>query len=93
MNNRIALVTGATGAVGPTLVSHLINNGYAVRTFSRTLPTPGLLHPSAVHFSGLINDAAALDLALEGVRHRFPPCRKASHRESRSIPGTPISPH
>jgi UDP-glucose 4-epimerase len=31
------LVTGATGAVGPTLVKHLLASGYSVRTYSRSI--------------------------------------------------------
>lgn len=67
MSNPIALVTGATGAVGPTLVSHLIQRGYEVRTFSRSSSLPGASHPLASHFIGSINDAAALESALKGV--------------------------
>ena len=67
MSNPVALVTGATGAVGPSLVAHLIQHGYEVRTFSRSSSIPRTSHPRISHFPGLINDGAALNSALEGV--------------------------
>lgn len=65
--NSVALVTGATGAVGPSLVSYLIQRGYEVRTFSRSPSLSGTSHPLVSHFLGSINNAAALAPALKGV--------------------------
>ena len=67
MGSATALVTGATGAIGPTLVSQLLANGYIVRTYGRTFPPPWLLELGIVHYSGSITDANALALALKGV--------------------------
>jgi nucleoside-diphosphate-sugar epimerase len=71
MSIPTALVTGATGAVGPALVSCLISSGYAVRSFSRTPPPPGLLNPASAYIPGTITDTAALDAALEGAEVVF----------------------
>jgi UDP-glucose 4-epimerase len=64
---RVALVTGATGALGPTLVAHLLAEGYVVRTISRQPPIPGLLSPAVTHIPGTILDTISLTRALEGV--------------------------
>ena len=45
----VALVTGATGAVGPSLVRRLVGAGYRVRVLARNLPEPGLF-PDKVEF-------------------------------------------
>ncbi|MBC7811902.1 MAG: NAD-dependent epimerase/dehydratase family protein, partial [Burkholderiales bacterium] len=66
-----ALVTGATGALGPALVEHLLAEGYAVRTLSRNLPCSKHLNPAIEFISGSITDADALDRALEGVDFVF----------------------
>jgi hypothetical protein len=63
----IALVTGATGAVGPTLVSKLISNGYSVRTLSRAEKYSDSQSSDQTHFCGSITDHAVLDSALENV--------------------------
>jgi UDP-glucose 4-epimerase len=63
----IALITGATGSIGPTLVAHLRAAGYAVRAFSRHAPPPGLLPPDVPHFPGDVADPAALAPALAGA--------------------------
>jgi UDP-glucose 4-epimerase len=67
MTKPLAMVTGATGAVGPTLVEHLLRDGYAVRTLSRKAPAAGLLPQAAQHISADINDETALRDALAGV--------------------------
>ncbi|MHB8624648.1 MAG: NAD-dependent epimerase/dehydratase family protein [Aggregatilineales bacterium] len=67
MSGKLALVTGATGAIGPALVNHLAANGYTVRTYSRHSPAPNVLLPGVEHLQGDINDAEALSRALNGV--------------------------
>lgn len=67
MTAPVALVTGATGAVGPALVSHLRSKGYVVRTLSRAAVPIETSNPGTRHFSGTITDAALLDSALENV--------------------------
>ena len=66
MSRRVALVTGATGAIGPAVVAAL-SQTYDVRTFSRQPPTAGLFAISAAPFTGDIADAAALRLAARGA--------------------------
>ncbi len=63
----VALITGATGAIGPSLVAHLLANGYKVRTYSRHQPTSGLLPVNVEHVSGDINDKDALARAMTKV--------------------------
>lgn len=41
-NNASVLVTGATGAVGPRIVSALMEAGYGVRTLSIDAPPTGV---------------------------------------------------
>jgi nucleoside-diphosphate-sugar epimerase len=66
-----ALVTGATGAVGPALVRRLVSNGYRVRVLARNLPETGLL-PGCVEFmEGNITDRRLLDEAVAGMNLIF----------------------
>jgi len=67
MTDRIALVTGATGAVGPRVVNACQAAGYSVRTLSREAPAESLL-PSAVDVRiGDVCDAKAVRLAVTGA--------------------------
>jgi UDP-glucose 4-epimerase len=62
-----ALVTGASGAIGPTLVDRLMKQGHAVRVLARRPPEPGLL-PSGVETEvGDVADRAAVALAVKGI--------------------------
>lgn len=66
---RTALVTGATGAVGPAVVSRLVCAGYRVRALVRgeSRVPPGLL-PSPVEIvRGDLRDRSALDRAVSGA--------------------------
>ena len=63
---RLALVTGATGMVGPRVVEAFRQAGFAVRTLSNTPPDPS--PPADVEVrTGDITDAAAIRAAVEGV--------------------------
>ena len=62
-----ALITGATGALGPPLAAHLSAAGWTVRATSRHAPPPGLLPPGVPHFPADITNSAALTQALAGV--------------------------
>jgi nucleoside-diphosphate-sugar epimerase len=67
MSNPLALVTGATGVVGPALVSRLIRQGYRVRILNRR-PLPKGAFPDGVEsIVGSINDVEAVADAMEGV--------------------------
>lgn len=91
-------VTGATGAVGPTVVAALLAAGHAVRALVRKPPPAGLL-PAAVELvEGDITEPATLARALagcEGVVHMAallhltnpPPTLQAAY-EAINITGT-----
>jgi UDP-glucose 4-epimerase len=71
VTTKLALVTGATGAIGPTLVTHLLTNGYTVRTYSRQPPTPTLFPAGVESFQGDITDPEALGRAMRDVEVVF----------------------
>ena len=62
-----ALVTGATGALGPRVVEALHDAGYAVCTLSLDSPSPGLLPASTETRLGDITDATIVRSAMAGV--------------------------
>jgi len=66
---KTALITGATGAIGPSLIQHLLKNGYAVRTFSRHQPAEALLPAAVEVVQGDLTDSSSNTLAqaLSGV--------------------------
>ncbi|MBN1590808.1 MAG: NAD-dependent epimerase/dehydratase family protein [Pirellulales bacterium] len=63
----VALVTGATGAVGPTVVRRLLENGYDVRTLVLPDEPADAIPEKAIPFRGDINDRSVLREALLGV--------------------------
>ncbi len=67
MASKVALITGATGAVGPALAWHLHRNGYRVRALGRTTSTPGLLPPDVEFYLGDITDPASIETAVQGA--------------------------
>lgn len=66
-NGRRSLVTGATGALGPAVVSALRAAGWTVRTVSRTAPAPGALPSDVDARIGDITRAADVREAVAGV--------------------------
>jgi nucleoside-diphosphate-sugar epimerase len=66
MADRLVLVTGATGAVGPAAVRALLADGCAVRTFSTRRPPEGLLPPQVDVRVGDITDADSVRAAVAG---------------------------
>lgn len=69
--SSLALVTGATGAIGPSLVNYLLRRGVRVRSYGLDDPAPGLFADTVEHLSGDINDAESLARALAGVEVVF----------------------
>lgn len=63
----LALVTGATGALGPSIVWALQAAGYRVRTFSLDAPAPGSLPESVENRLGDITDPSAVQSAVAGA--------------------------
>jgi nucleoside-diphosphate-sugar epimerase len=66
-----ALVTGATGVIGPQLVRRLIEDGFRVRVLARQPPALGLLPANVEVVNGSITDAEAVRQAVAGVSHVF----------------------
>ena len=95
---RIALVTGASGTIGPTLVRHLLAEGWDVRVLMRTRPEGGLLPGRAEFFRGDITARSTLTHAVSGVDVIFhlaaklhinnPPPELAEEYEKINVHGT-----
>jgi nucleoside-diphosphate-sugar epimerase len=68
---NVALVTGATGVIGPELVRRLADAGYGVRVLVRRQPEPGLLPEMTEVIRGDITDPAAVRAAVTGTTHVF----------------------
>jgi nucleoside-diphosphate-sugar epimerase len=62
----VALVTGATGAVGPALVARLFTSGHRVRVFSRH-PDREVWNDSVTLHRGDVLDAMAIKTAMAGA--------------------------
>ena len=66
MSRRVALVTGATGAIGPSVVAAL-SKTHDVRTFSRQPPPAGLFPETVTPLTGDVADANAMRNAARGA--------------------------
>jgi len=62
-----ALVTGATGSVGPKLVNRLCEEGYKIRTLSIDEMEPDLFPNNVEVHVGDITDEAIVKTAMEGI--------------------------
>ena len=67
----LALVTGGTGAVGPSLVHQLISDGFAVRVVARHSPPTGTLPPGTEICIGDVGDEEFLRKAVKGAEFVF----------------------
>lgn len=65
--NKLVLVTGATGALGPRVVGALHEIGMSIRTLSMDAPSPGLLPHTLETQIGDITDVNAVQTAMGGV--------------------------
>jgi nucleoside-diphosphate-sugar epimerase len=63
----VALITGATGAIGPRVVEALHHARYQIRTFSLDAPVGGLFPPQVEVVIGDIAGEAAVKSAMRGV--------------------------
>jgi nucleoside-diphosphate-sugar epimerase len=61
------LVTGATGAVGPSVVSALARAGHRLRSFAVDAPEPGSFPPDVEVVVGDIHDGASVQGAMRGM--------------------------
>ncbi len=66
-DNALVLVTGATGAVGPRVVSALHEAGHPVRTLSLDAPPPDAWPQGVDSRLGDITDPVAVQAAMQGV--------------------------
>jgi UDP-glucose 4-epimerase len=64
---RIVLVTGATGAIGPRVVHALYQAGYQICAFSVDTPTAGIFPKNVEVLLGDVTDKAAVQSAMHGV--------------------------
>ncbi len=67
MAERMVLVTGATGAVGPRVVHACQTAGYSVRTLSIDMPDAGVLPPDVEVHVGDVCDTQTVRTAVAGV--------------------------
>ncbi len=65
--NKIVLVTGATGAVGPRVVHALPQAGCQIRAFSVDPPKEGLFLHGVEVLLGDVTDRVAVESAIQGV--------------------------
>jgi UDP-glucose 4-epimerase len=65
--NKLVLVTGATGAVGPRVIHALDQAGFRIRSFSVDTPSSGIFPPSADVLIGDVTDQMAVQSAMQGV--------------------------
>lgn len=67
MAQKLVLVTGASGAVGPQIVTALLQAGYAARTLSRNPPAPGAQLGEVDTIVGDVTDPGMARKASRGV--------------------------
>jgi nucleoside-diphosphate-sugar epimerase len=67
----LALITGATGVIGPRLARLLIDEGFRIRALTRQRPPAGLLPAAVEVLRGDITDPAAVAAAADGADYVF----------------------
>ncbi len=71
LNGDSVLVTGASGTVGPFLISHLLNRGCKVRALVRSESSADRIRGPVELMIGDITDGLKLSQACSGVRYVF----------------------
>lgn len=66
MTPQTYLVTGATGAVGPSVVRELVEAGHTVSVLCRSEPQKGLFAENVRVFKGDVTDSEAVEAAVRG---------------------------
>jgi nucleoside-diphosphate-sugar epimerase len=92
-----ALVTGATGAIGPALIHALCGNGWRVKAVARNAPLPGLLPENVEFIAGDVAQPQFMDSIMDGVTvvfhlaaklHSFnPPANLSDEYERTNVAG------
>ena len=94
MTGRLALVTGATGAIGPAVVRELQERAFTVRVLSRNHPAGGPLPPGVDVARGELADRERLRAAADGadvvihlaaLLHQFAPPSAALDERYRQV--------
>lgn len=67
--SNLVLVTGASGFIGRSVVSALLQRGYRVRAFVRATAEPFDHHPNLSHAVGDMRDLKSLEAAMAGVTY------------------------
>jgi nucleoside-diphosphate-sugar epimerase len=93
-----ALVTGATGAIGPVLIRALCDNGWRVKAVARNAPLPGLLPENVEFIAGDVTQSQFMDSVTDGATvvfhlaaklHLFdPPANLVNEYERVNVAGT-----
>jgi nucleoside-diphosphate-sugar epimerase len=65
--NKLILVTGATGTIGPGVIHVLHQAGYQIRSFSVDTPASGIFPQNVEVLIGDVTDQAAVQAAVQGV--------------------------
>jgi len=65
--NKLILITGATGAVGPRVVHALDQAGFRLRSFSVDTPTAGMFPQGVEVLIGDVTDQVAVQSKMQGV--------------------------
>jgi nucleoside-diphosphate-sugar epimerase len=66
-SDKCALVTGATGAIGPMLIRALCDSGWRVKAVARNAPLPGLLPENVEFIAGDVTQSQFMDSVTDGV--------------------------
>ncbi len=66
-DRRVMLVTGATGAIGPSVVTRALQSGWRVRALARHAPAEGVLPSGVEVITGDVRDASVRRRGLDAA--------------------------